>query len=156
MGNELRRKYLVDGLFWLVTAVVVCLVLLPIYSKGISFPFIGFNILFIGVALTWTRYIFFLKNLPFSHFTPLKLIFIFTAIPLMIILLDGFTAFQAYHDEVGLQELVPHLSLGDQRTMIKYIKTEYTFFAVSSIICAIILPVRMIVSMWRVRHKGTV
>lgn len=151
-----KSQFLVEGLFWLVTIVVVCLIMLPIYNNGIDFQFWVYNILFIVITLAFARYIFFLKHMPFSHFTPLKLIFIFTALPLIILLMDGITAFQAYHDEVGLQELVKHLSVDDQNGMMKYIKTEYIFFGVSSIICSLILPIRMIISLWRVRNKGTV
>lgn len=151
-----KSKFLVEGLFWVVTLIVICLVMLPIYTTGIDFHFWKYNITFIVITLAFTRYIFFLKHMPFSHNTPIKVLFICITAPLLILLIDGLTMFQAYHDEVGLQELVKHLPMTDQNSMMKYMKTEYMFFGVSSIICALILPIRMIISLWRVRHKGTV
>lgn len=157
MGTgEIQKKWAFEVIFWIVALLVVALILLPLYIKGIPFPFYMFNIAFILIFVTFTRYIFFLRYMPFSHFTPLKMVFIFAAIPLMLFLIEGLTLFQAYNDEVGLQELVQALSLDEQTSMMKYIRTEYLFFGVSGMICTILLPFRMIISIWRVINKGTV
>ena len=49
-----------------------------------------------------------------------------------------------------------HLHVTKQTSLINYIKNEMIFFGVGSIITGIILPFRMIISLWRMRNKGTV
>lgn len=156
-SGELNKKWTFEVISWVLTIIVTILVLLPLYAKEIPFDFYVFNIIFIILFLTYLRYIFFLRYTPFSHFTPVKLVFIFIAIPVLFFLVDALSSFQAFNDEVGLQEIVKHLSSNsEQSTMMKYIRTEYLFFGVSSMICAVTLPVRMIISIWRWINKGTV
>ena len=64
--------------------------------------------------------------------------------------------FRNYVDERGLQTLVNHLHVTKQTRIIEYIKNEMIFFGVGGIITGIILPFRMIISLWRMRNKGTV
>lgn len=156
-SGELNKKWTFEVISWVLTIIVTILVLLPLYAQEIPFDFYVFNIIFIILFLTYLRYIFFLRYTPFSHFTPVKLVFIFIAIPVLFFLVDALSSFQAFNDEVGLQEIVKHLSSNsEQSTMMKYIRTEYLFFGVSSMICAVTLPVRMIISIWRWINKGTV
>jgi hypothetical protein len=40
--------------------------------------------------------------------------------------------------------------------MTQYIRSEFLFFGVGSVIVSILLPFRMIISVWRTKNKGTV
>jgi hypothetical protein len=40
--------------------------------------------------------------------------------------------------------------------MANYIKNEFTFFSIGSLIALAAFPVRMIISVWRLHNKGTV
>ena len=73
-----------------------------------------------------------------------------------ILLTDAFSAFQEFADTVGLQEFVKHLDGNKQPGMIAYIRNQMLFFGAGSIMTCILLSLRFVVSIWRVRNRGTV
>ena len=105
---------------------------------------------------TLARYIFLLRFAPFARFMPLKVVFIFLAIPLLVFLIDGLSMFQNYLDEEGTYSLVSHLDIDRQIPLSKYIRAEVIFFGVGAIITTIIFPFRMIISIWRGRNRNTI
>ena len=64
--------------------------------------------------------------------------------------------FNNFLEEKGLQTLVTHLHVEAQSNVINYIKSEMIFFGVGSVIAGIILPFRMLISLWRMKNRGTV
>lgn len=70
--------------------------------------------------------------------------------------MDGVAQFQGFLDEKGLQSIMGHLDIETQNALSKFIRNEFIFFGVGSVIAAIILPIRLIISIWRVRNRGTV
>jgi hypothetical protein len=59
-------------------------------------------------------------------------------------------------DEQGLQSLFEKFSALENDNMTNYIKSETIFFGVGSIIVSAILPIRMVISIWRqYNHKNT-
>ena len=137
------------------TLLVVLIVLLPIWKSNVDYPFYFSNILFIVVFITLSRYIFLWKHNFFARNLVFKVIVIFTAIPFIFYLIDGLSAFQGFADDKGLQTLVNSLDMPDQSSMIKYIRTEMLFFGVGAVIVAILFPLRMLISIWRVINKNT-
>ena len=71
------------------TIVLTSLVLLPILRNVPEYQFFVYNVIIVFTFFTLTRYIFLLKFTPFSKFTPLKAIFIFAIIPVLVYLIDG-------------------------------------------------------------------
>jgi len=61
--------------------------------------------------------------------------------------------FNNYLEEVGLQEVVGHLHASRQYRMIRYIQGEMLFFGVGSAVALTVLPIRMIVSIWRIYNN---
>jgi len=59
-------------------------------------------------------------------------------------------------DEQGLQSLFEKFSARENDEMTTYIKAETIFFAVGSIIVSAILPVRMLISVWRQYNNKSV
>jgi len=149
-------KLSLELLMWVVTAILVGLVLLPIYLNIKSYPFYLYNILFIVVFFTFARYIFLLKHTVVARSMLFKIIMMLIAIPLIMYLLDAVSSFQGFADDVGLQTLVSELSISKQKSMIKYIRTEMIFFGVGAVIVAILFPFRMLISIWRGINKNTV
>jgi hypothetical protein len=86
----------------------------------------------------------------------IKLAIIAGAAIFFFIVSNALSDFRNFVDEKGLQTLVDHLHVTKQSSIILYIKNEMIFFGVGSIITGILLPIRMIVSLWRMRNKGTV
>jgi hypothetical protein len=75
---------------------------------------------------------------------------------LFFVLTTALIDFRNFIEEEGLQTLVGHLHVKEQTRMMHYIKSEMIFFGVGAIIAGFILPFRMVISLWRVRNRGTV
>jgi len=157
MSTEItQRKILLEIIGWVITAVVIILVLLPIYTSiGDRYPFYMENIAFIVVAITFGRYIFLLKHHWLSAAKWIKILFIFLPIPLFFYLMGWFYDFQAYSDEVGLGAMLTDLSYVSQNNLGKYIRAEMILFWSAAFLANLYMPIRMIMSLWREINKGT-
>lgn len=154
MNNKLILN--LELLWWIITLIVLVIVLLPIYTTADFYPFYKYNILFVIVFITLTRYIFFLKHTFLAHRMYLKAAVGFVFIPFTFYLIKGLQEFQVYNDEIGLQEFYSTLDFAKQKMMMKYNRAEYFLFGTGSVITAILFPMRMILSIWRNYNKGTV
>lgn len=137
-------------------AIIALLFLFPIYLSSDNYSFYISNFLFIFLFITFTRYLFFLKYTPFSHFTPIKVTYIFITIPLAVFLTDSFSEFQAFTDTIGIQEFVKNLEGPKQIGTIAYIRNQMLFFGAGSVVATVLLSLRMIISIWRVRNRNAV
>lgn len=145
-------------LWWLITAIIVYMVISPIYGLLIEYPFLVENIVYVVVFITFTRYLFLLKNTPFSQSLPIKGFFIFACLPLIVYLLSAMFNFQIYLNEQGHDGFIGLLHNMDTpfeevQTLYTYFRREMIFFGAGSIIVTIIFPFRMLVSIWRVYNK---
>ncbi len=141
--------------WWITTLVVLIAVLWPIYSNNTRFTFLIPNIVFILVFITFTRYIFLLKQTPLRYAQWAKVVVFLTCIPLVVYLIQEVHAFQVFADEIGIQALFERLAEKEQSRLVEYTKTEMTFFGVGSIIATILMPFRMLISFWRTHNHGT-
>ncbi len=71
-------------------------------------------------------------------------------------MVDNIYDFQAFLDEQGLYTILDKLSVEKQRSLGSYIKTQMIFFWTAAVISSVLLPIRMIISLWRQRNRGTV
>lgn len=154
--NDGSLKFSLELIMWIVTAILICLIMLPVYVNIKSYPFYLNNIIFIVVFFTFARYIFLLKHTIVSRSLIFKGSMMLVSIPLIMYLLDGLSSFQGFVDDIGLQTLVTDLTPSRQQSLITYIRTEMLFFGVGAIIVAILFPFRMLVSIWRGINKNTV
>jgi len=150
-----NQKVLLELVWWLITAAIVCLVLFPIVQVTDHFPFTKINVLFIATFITMARYLFLLKYSLWGRFQYLKLFLIFLSIPFVFYLSNELNDFLGYLDEETLDGVLGHLPPDRQASMDRYIRSEMIFFGVSSIITAVILPFRLVISIWRLRNRGT-
>ncbi|MBK8563234.1 MAG: hypothetical protein IPN76_07780 [Saprospiraceae bacterium] len=141
--------------WWITTLVVLVAVLWPIYSINVRFPFLIPNAVFILVFMTFTRYIFLLKQTPIRYAQWAKVVVFLACIPLVVYLVQEIHAFQVFADETGIQSLFQRLSDIEQSRMVEFTKTEMTFFGVGSIIATVLMPFRMLISFWRTHNHGT-
>lgn len=145
-----------EGIWWVFTLLIVCIVMLPIWLHVPAFPFDAQNILLILLFVTFSRYIFFLPLTLIARKKWIKVAIILSSVLFFFILSTALGDFRNFLDEQGLQVLVTHLHVTEQTRLMTYMKNEMIFFGVGSIITGIMLPLRMIVSLWRMRNKGTV
>lgn len=154
--TKLRLSGLMELIWWIMTALVVVVILFPVFENVPEYPFWTYNILYITLFITYTRYIFHLKHTWLARLFWLKIIFIFTSIPVTFLLIEGINSFQVYLDEVGINDFLGHLSNVQQQSLATYIRTEMIFFGTAAVIGSILWPIRLIISIWRVRNRGTV
>ncbi|MEL7021241.1 MAG: hypothetical protein AAGK47_06520 [Bacteroidota bacterium] len=142
--------------WWLFTAIIGIAILLPILYKVPNYLFLLPNIIFIVAFVTFARYIFLLKHTFLAHQQRLKIAIVLVSAIVIFYLISQINAFQTFLDEEGPDILVNHLPVSEQQSMANYIRSEYLFFGVGSVIAAAILPFRLIISVWRSYNRGTV
>ncbi len=59
-----------------------------------------------------------------------------------------------FYQEYGIYAYLQHLPLKKQYSLGDYIFGEYIFFGVLAVISSILLPIRLLISVWRVYNKG--
>ena len=156
MKELTQQKIKIEILWWVFTGVLILGVLFPIWLKAPLFPFFIENTILIAAFVTFTRYIFLLPSTLIARLKWIKVIIIAVAAILFFVLTTALGDFNNFLEEEGLQTIVPHLHVKEQKRMMNYIQNEMIFFGVGSIISGVILPFRMIVSLWRMRNRGTV
>ena len=152
----LKEKLNLELIWWIFTLLVISIVMLPIWLDVPTFPFVWQNILLILFFITFSRYAFLLPLTPIARLKWIKVAIILSSVLFLFITITALQDFRNFMDERGLQTLVDHLHVTKQTRTIRYIKNEMIFFGVGSIIAGIMLPLRMIISLWRMRNKGTV
>lgn len=150
------NKFSIELLSLLVSLLVASMIMLPIYLHfGLDYPFYISNIAFILIFLNFVRYIFLLKYTPFSHSKMVKLILLFICIPILLFAVESFYIFRQFVDETGFYEISPKISASKSQMMAKFTKYQYLIFASGTFITLILIPIRMIRSIWRVtNNKG--
>lgn len=143
-------------LWWLVTFLILAGVLYPIYRSEVTYPFWVSNAAFLVAFITLARYIFLLKHTFLAYWQVGKVIVFALSIPLFIYLFTQMTTFQLYLEEVGLEAIFVNMPMDEQGRMIRYVRNEMLFFGTASIIAALIMPFRMLISFWRTHNRGTV
>ena len=143
-------------IWWVFTAILAAGVLYPIIKKLPNYPFLVINIIFVIVFITFTRYIFLLKHTFLARQQVIKIGMVLVSILIIAYLINGIHNFQTFIDEQGVDALVGDLPNTQKDSMARYIRAELLFFGVGSIVAAVILPIRLIISVWRVRNRNTV
>ena len=154
MDNLTRQKIILEATWWVVTAFVVILILLPILLNTPYYPFQWSNCMFIVVFITLTRYIFLFKYTFLQKNQYLKLVLIFLCIPLIFNLVNNLNYFIAVTDESDYYFLDGNLSQSQRNKMGLFIRTEMLFFGVGSILATIIFPFTLLKSIWGFRNRG--
>jgi len=156
MSNpQLHLKLSLELVWWIATAILTVLILFPILRVFDNYPFLFANILFVFIFITFTRYIFLLKNTFLARLTPVKSLLIAVCLPLFFYLVSEVYAFQMFLDEQGSQALLSpeylsqEVPISRRSGLLSYIRTETLFFGVGSVITTILMPFRMILSIWR-------
>lgn len=157
MTKQLALKIQLEVIWWLVTAVIAFLVVRPILNKFADYEFLYSNILFVVIFITYARYIFLLKFTFLARLRVVKLLLIFASIPLVFHLVEQISAFQAFLDNEGLvsfnRYFEPGITFEQRSNLLTYLRQEMIFFGVASVVAAVIMPFRMLISIWRVHNK---
>lgn len=156
MNKSDNLKIVLELIWWIFTALIVWLVLRPIYKAMYVWPFETWNVVFIVTLITLTRYIFLLKHTFIATRQVLKIVLLLLMFPLCFILIDHLNEFLTHIEEHTWEPLVGHLPTEQQPAIQDYIWGEMLFFSVGSIIATPVFAGRMMLSIWRQRNRGTV
>ena len=140
-------------LWWVITLLIAALVLLPIYTKVPDFPFFLPNFVYVVVAITATRYLFFLDISWLRDRLFLQAAVSLALIPLLFWMGQWFNYFIIFFDEEGPDVLVKYLDPAWRSTIDTYMHSEYRFFGVWAIVACVITPFRLLYNAW-VRYKA--
>lgn len=153
----MKYKILAEFLFIILTIFVAWLIMRKVDELLPLNPFRTVNYFSIIVFLLYTRYIFLLKFTPFSHTAWIKGILMLISIPFLLYLIDSFYDFTKMLNEEGIEFNINSDSKEERVAMAEYTKNEFFFFLVGAIITCIVMPIRMIISIYRVyNNKGIV
>ncbi len=151
-----RGKLQLELIWWIFTALLVFAILFPIVSKISNYPFLIINAVFIISFVTCSRYIFLLKHTFLAQQQKVKAALVFLSIPLIAYLVSNLYDFQTFLDEDRIAPIISEFEFSEGQWIANYVRNEMLFFGVGSLIAAVLLPFRMIVSIWRTRNRGTV
>ena len=149
----MKNKWVLEILWWVFTAVVAAVVLLPIYFNTNGFPFWKSNLIFIISFITLTRYVFLLESTFLARRQIVKIALVFLSIPLIFYLVQELHHFQTFLDEEGVEALVGRIPHRQGEKIVPYVRNEILLFGVGSVISALIFPFRMIASVWQDRNR---
>lgn len=157
MEQQKKLSLTLELIFWVVTAIIALGVLRPISVNFTDFPFFWHNILIIVVFITYTRYTFLWRHTLFPKSYAFRFLILLGTIPLVFFMIQNMNVFQSYLDDYGydafMDLLENPLSNDRKEGLLQYIRSEFVFFSIGAISAAIVLPVRMIISIWRTNNN---
>ena len=131
----------------------VGMILIPVWmTSGSFYPFYIENIVSIIIFLSFTKYIFLLRFTPFSRMKWVKFAAVFLCIPVFLLLIDNLFDFQRFLDENGTVSFFKGSTDLADYNFGRFIRYQFILFTVGSLVSTVLLPVRLIISFWRVRN----
>lgn len=156
MNKSNSLKISLEAIWWVVTAIVAWAVLQPIHQAMHVWPFEWWNVFFVVCLITFTRYIFLLEHTFIAQRQVLKIVLMLLMFPLTFLLIERVNEFLVFIEERTWEPLTGHLPSAQQPAIEEYIWGEMLFFGVGSAIAAPAFAVRMMISVWRTKNRGTV
>ena len=151
--NEKAKLLAIEGISLLMTAVVVVVVMYPIWTQFPQFKFQWTNVLYIIAFLTFTRYTFLLRYTFLAKAQNVKIGFILLTLIIILGLVTQIQDFNVWIDAGDPERLMPLVPQPKRDGLLNYIKSEFLFFAVGAVVASAFLAGRLLMSVWRTRNK---
>ncbi len=150
------KQWYLEITWWVISTVIAVIVILPIWSAGVTFRFYIYNIIFVMAGVNLLRYLLFFEHHPYSKSKSFKIAIIFCVPILFFPVLEGLHDFIEYNDHEGLQTGMDHLNHKHKNFLIRYIRIEYLLLGISTMAGLLLLIIKMIRSLWRqVKYQET-
>jgi len=149
MEKRTSLLILLELVWWIATAIITIGVLFPIWQSTVDYPFWTINIIAIVAAITITRYIFLTDFTFLAKWKYFKVALVSITLPIVFLLIQNLSDFQAYLDEEGLDHILKNLNSADRASMFSYIRSQMLFFGTASIIAGIVMPIKLTKSVWK-------
>ena len=147
--NYTLDLWLFEGLWWVISAIIALLVLLPVWRYHLQYPILFENILGIIVAIHITRFLFLHRFIPYMQGVRSKTAVLLTGIVLLIIMLRYFSGITTFVKDVGFFEIFSHIESGQILGLAKYMKTQLIFAYTAALTGLVVLPVVLLRSIWK-------
>lgn len=154
MDRSTRLMLMLEMVGWVMTGLVVWAVLLPIHKSMRIWAFEGWNIVFMIVMLTASRYLFLLPHTFLAKQQILKFVVFIAFFPMWFLLVQGLNSFMTHIEEHTWASITGHLPTNQRLAMEKYLWAEMIFFGAGSIIAIPFLGARLLLSIWRTHNEG--
>lgn len=152
--RRLYFKYLyLDVLFILLGLLLSALVLCPIHFYNLPFPFWKQNVINIVCFVLFIRLLFFIKSSIIQQFQIAKVVCILVFVFLVFFFIKSLNRFTQVIDESPLEESFLHLPFKQQLFMADYFKHEYLFFATACVILCAIMPIHLLINIWKTYNR---
>ena len=151
--TQTALKWWLESIWWIITAVVIYAILVPVYKAMHVWPLLTWNIIFIAALVTMTRHIFLLPYTFLARKQVLKVAIILALFPITFALVNGLNIFLTYIEENTWETLTGHLPAEQKRAIESYLWTEMIFFGIGSVIAAPALAVRLFISIWKQHNE---
>lgn len=151
--TQTALKWWLESIWWIITAVVIYAILVPVYKAMHVWPLLTWNIIFIAALVTMTRHIFLLPYTFLARKQVLKVAIILALFPITFALVNGLNIFLTYVEENTWEPLTGHLPAEQKRAIESYLWTEMIFFGIGSVIAAPALAVRLFISIWKQHNE---
>ena len=148
------RLLLIEFIWWLITAVVVTVVMYPIWRDFPAFRFNAVNIGYIVAFVTFTRVAFLLKYTFLAQAQYAKIGFVLLTFAIVLGFATQIQSFNVWIDNGDPEVLLAATTASKRESLLNYIRSEFLFFAIGAIISAFLLSGRLLVSVWRLRNRG--
>jgi hypothetical protein len=156
MTEQKKLHLKLELIWWVFTIILAVGLTYPIQSKLSNYPFLITTVAFIIIFITFTRYVFLLKHTFLAKKQILKVVMVFLCLPVAWYLVEEINYFQTFIDEQGPLALVGELPDNQQKSMSNYIRSVLLFFGVGGVIITVVFALRLIVSVWRLRNRGSI
>jgi hypothetical protein len=142
--------------WWLLTIVIAFAVLYPIYKHLDNWLFVGWNLTFIVVLVTLTRYIFLLEHTFLAKRQSWKVGLLLFMFPFSFTMIHGLNKFMNYVEENSWEPITGHLTDSVKLSLEGYMYGEMLFFGVGSAMVSVLFIGRMFQSVWTLQNRGRV
>jgi glucan phosphoethanolaminetransferase (alkaline phosphatase superfamily) len=143
----------IEGISLLMTAIVVAVVMYPIWTQFPEYKFSGTNIIYIVAFVTFARYTFLLRYTLITKAQNVKIGFILLTLIIILGLVTQIQDFNVWIDAGDPERLMPFVPQSKRDGLLSYIKSEFLFFAVGAVVASVFLAARLMRSVWRTRNK---
>lgn len=149
-----KLKWQLEMLAWVFTAVLAAGLLYPIRELLSDYRFLTTHLIFIVAFVTLTRYFFLLRFSFLAGKQKLKVVLFFLSIPLVFYFVSEINGFQTTLDEEGSAGLIGRTLPYEEEGVLLYIRNQFLFFAVATVITTVLFALRLVRSVWRFHNRG--
>ena len=145
-----KNRIILLAIYLVICSVILALLLFPVYTElFLNYPFYTYNILTFGFSSMAIYAMFFGKYSIFDN-SRITLTIIICSVPIfLIVLTDIYFNLIEFNNTEGFQSLTSSLNAQKSKQLSNYIRSVSLFLSITSLIASIVLPIKLIRSIWR-------